>query len=82
MDWDKNAAGLVVLSPLVDYQVASLMGMGCGLRLRLARPEDGPETPATAVQVGMSVHQAISLARDILKITEQLLEPPQSQPPN
>lgn len=60
-EWDKNSAGNVWLTPLLDFQVAHLHGIGVGLRLELRRDPAESRTDPIVAQIGMTVEQADSL---------------------
>ena len=74
-EWDKNAAGNIIFAPLADYSIAVLAGMGCGLRLRLARPGETQQTASHIVQVAMTAEQAQGLVTDLHSMIDRIHAP-------
>ena len=69
LEWDKNSAGNVWLTPLIRFQTADLHGLGVGLRLELATDPAAQssylpgesQTLGMVAQVAMSVDQTLEL---------------------
>lgn len=65
MAFDLNEHGAIVLTPLVEYTIAAIPGVGCVLRLVLARPEDPLGTGSLVVQTTISDERSRELLRDL-----------------
>jgi hypothetical protein len=76
MAFDVDSSGMIKVTPLVEWETATVADVGCAIRLVFARPGDALGTGSLVVQAAMTADQASELAQALEKMVASLQKVP------
>ena len=65
-NWQRDAAGNVVMVPLARYQTATATNNAVGVRLEFPLPGDRISSPSGNLQLMLTPEQAVHFARSLM----------------
>jgi hypothetical protein len=79
-EWSTDDEGNIILNPLIEYELATPIGVDICVRLSVAVRSLEPGTPFGNVQIAITSFQARELAYSLLEAADKI-EQPRSQGP-
>ncbi len=81
-NWETDEKGLVILHPVVGYEMALLAQTGCGLRLEFVDHVEEIGRSSRFLTFAMTPKQARALAADLTEMADKAMQRPPGTVPS